>query len=174
MDALEYAEKIAGESLDQARDAYDLQYERVYKFATLVASGAGAAGVYAVGRIGTPAAYTLVWPLAALSCWWFVVVGALLLRGAASNKLMIGTGSAAIRARLAKHSAALQASGYSEGMAEGGLWLTRWDQLAAVDAQIEQYGAAATQRARALDRAYWALVCSPAIAGLAYAIAARL
>jgi hypothetical protein len=165
MDALEYSEEIAGETLNQARDAYDAMHERVYKFATLVAGGAGGVGVYALGKIGTAGAHLQVWPLAALSCWWFVIAAAILLRGAASKKLMVGTSSAAIRRRLDKH---LKAG--KDDSTETALWLTRWDQLAAIDDQIEKYSAAASQRALALDRAYWALVGSPVIAVTVYAV----
>jgi hypothetical protein len=170
MDALEYAEKIAGETLNQARNAYDSMYDRVYKFATLVAGGADGVGAYALGKIGTAGAHLQVWPLGALSCWWFLIAGAVLFHAAASNTLMVGTASAAIRRRLDKH---LKAAG-SDGTVETALWFTRWDQLAAIDGQIESYSGAASRRAIALDRAYWCLACSPFIPALAYAVAAHV
>jgi hypothetical protein len=173
VDALEYAEKITDETLDQVRDAYDAQYERVYKFATLVASGAGAAGVYAVGKIGTPGPATVLWALAALSCWWFLILGAVLLAGARSEQLLVGTASAAIRGRIAKHTAALNLTTPGTDVTDTALWLTRWDQLAAVDKQIDLYSEAATRRARVLDYAYSCLVGSPLIAAVGYALAAR-
>jgi hypothetical protein len=171
MDALEYAENVAGKTLNQLREAYDSQHERAYKLATLVVSGAGAAGVYALGKVGAADAGWVVWPLAALSCWWFATFGVILLCGAASKKLLAGATSDAIRVRLAKHSAGRPQPLTAES-AEAALWLTRWDELAAIDKEINQYSTAASQRARALDRAVWCLVASPLIAAAAYAVAA--
>jgi hypothetical protein len=169
MDAIEFAEKITGETLDQLRDVYDTQHERIYKFATLLASGAGAAGVYALGQVGTPAGRAVVWPVAAVSCWRFLIVAVLLLRGVLSNLLLAGTASAAIRERIGKHTVALKAESPDKDTSEGALWLTRWEQLAAMDLQILQYSGANTRRARVLDRAYWAFVASPLVAAAAYA-----
>lgn len=165
MDALEFAEKTSAETLDQVRGAYDKLHESVLKLATLVAGGAGGAGVYALGKIGTVGAHLQVWPLMSLSCWWFFIAGALLVRGAASNTLLAGTSSGAFRQRFEKH---LKNAG-AAGAHDTALWLTRWDELAGVDEQIELYAAAASRRARVLDRAYLCVVVSPIIAGIAYA-----
>jgi hypothetical protein len=161
MDAIEYVEKTAAATLAQACCTYDGMLERVYKFSTLVAGGAGGAGVYALGKIGSATASQVV-PLAALSCWWFLIAGITLLHGAKSNAMKAGTSGNTLRERLLYH----QRDGtYDEATA---LWYTRWDQLRSVDQQIVEYSDAASKRAQTLDRAYWCLACSPAVAVLAY------
>lgn len=161
MDAIEYVEKTTAATLVQACSAYEGMLERVYKFSTLVAGGAGGAGVYALGKIGLPN-ISQVAPLAALSCWWFLIAGVTLLHGAKSNPMKAGTSSDTLRHRLLHH----QRGGTTDEATA--LWYTRWDQLCSVDQQIVAYSEAATRRAGTLDRAYWCLACSPAIAALAY------
>lgn len=161
MDSIEYVEKTAAGTLTQACTAYDGMLDRVYKFSTLVAGGAGGTGIYALGKIGSLSASQVV-PLAALSFWWFLIVGVTLFHGAKSNSMKAGTSADALRQRLLQHQ---RGGTVDEATA---LWFTRWDQLCAMDLQIIQYSEAATRRAGTLDRAYWCLACSPAIAALAY------
>lgn len=160
MRALEIAEDIAAHTLDDARKGYDALYERVYRFAALLASGAGAAAVYAFGKIGHPGALTEIVPIAALSLWWFAIMVSLLARGGASRALKAGTGGDAFRARYLQR---LQ----EHGSEEDAVWLSRWDQVKAVDLQAEDYAKGTTARARSLDRAVWFLAGSPVIAGFA-------
>jgi hypothetical protein len=161
MDALEFAEKVSGEALESAQSAYDDMQERVYKFASVLAGGAGGVGAYAIGKLGPQTPVSQVVPLIVLSVYWFSIVAVLLIRGARSTHLMAGTSSAAVRERVAKH----KKEGASD---EDALWFTRWGHLSAVDAQIKQYADGATRRARALDNAYWCLAVSPAVAALGY------
>jgi hypothetical protein len=161
MNNLEFAEKASSEALDDARKAYDALHERIYKFATFLAGGAGGVGVYALGKIGAANAASQFFPLAALSLYWFILVGAVLVKGASSRQLTAGTTSKAIRERLNRYSS----SGSND---ENALWLTRWDQLASVDKQIEDYADGTSRRARSLDIAYTCLACSPAIPAIAY------
>lgn len=161
MDSIEYVERTAAATLMQACAAYDGMLDRVYKLSTLVAGGAGGAGVYALGKLGAHSASQVV-PLAALSCWWFLIVGATLFHGAKSNSMKAGTSADALRQRLLQHQRD------STGDEATALWFTRWDQLCSVDLQIVQYCEAATKRAGTLDKAYWCLACSPAVAAIAY------
>lgn len=164
MDSIEYVERTAAATLMQACNAYDAMLDRVYKFSTLVAGGAGGAGVYVLGKMESLSAGQVV-PLAALSCWWFLIVGATLFHGAKSNSMKVGTSAETLRQRLLQH----QRDGTADEATA--LWFTRWDQLCSVDLQIVQYSEAATNRAGTLDKAYWCLACSPAVAALAYLFA---
>lgn len=166
MDALDYAEKTASETLARAQAAYDALHTRIYAFATVLATGAGGAGVYALGRLDEPSQLV---PLGTLSCWWFLIVGAVLLKGAASRAITLGTSGDAIRRRLLQH----QQSPQTAGDVAAALWFTRWDQLASVDQQTAAFAAGTTERARVLDRAYWCVVASPLVAGLGWLLAGR-
>lgn len=159
--ALELAEAVSAQALDDSRKAYDALYERVYRFATLLASGAGGAGVYALGKVGQTDAALQVLPLAALSVWWFVIVAALLLRGGASRAMKAGTAGDKVRERFLKHLA-------QHGNDAHAVWYTRWDQVKTVDKQAEDYAKGTSDRALTLDKAYWCLAGSPAVAVLAY------
>lgn len=167
MDAIEYVEASAQATLKEARAAYDGMHERIYKLVTLVTGGAGAVGVYTLGKLGSAPMWQLV-PLAAVCCWWFLIAGAVLARGAKSNSFSVGTSADALRRRLLAHQARAGCS--EESVA---LWYTRWDHLVSVDEQILSYSHAATRRARTLDAAYLCLICSPAVAAWAYLLAAR-
>jgi hypothetical protein len=161
MSSVELAEKVTADALQSSRGAYDLMHDRAHKFATIVAGGAGGAGIYALGKIGLASAWPQVVSLGALSIWWFVIAGTVLLRAAASRPLMAGTSSAAIRSCMRSH----LDKGDNEDIA---LWKTRWQNLAAVDLQIKGYARGTTARAQVLDRAYWCIACSPAIGVLGY------
>ena len=161
--ALEFAEKAAAETLDDARKAYDALYERVYKFGTLLASGAGAAGIYGLGKIGQPGAAGQVATLLALSAWWFTISAFTLLHGGSSRPLAAGTAGDSVRERFLKRLS-------EKGSDADALWYTRWDQVKAVDEQAAAYADGTSARARALDKAYRCLVASLAVVPLAYVL----
>lgn len=166
MDSIEYAEKTAEGTLAQARAAYESMHERSYKFATLVAGGAGGVAVYALGKINVQGAATQLVLLGVLSCWWFFIAGVVLLRGSRSNPLTLGTLGSAVRRRIQAHVDAQK----GEADQDAALWYVRWDQLEGVDAQILSYSRAATRRAKVLDAGAWCLALSPIVVGLAYAV----
>ena len=170
MDITEFAESCAESALDEAKATYDGFHERVHKLVALLVAGAGGAGVYALGKMGPQSALMQVIPLGALSCWWLLIAGLLLLHGASSLEMTPGSTSAAVAEHFNRHFRALE-SDQAEAQA---LLKTRWDQLAAVDCQILAYCAGVTQRAKALDKAYLAVVFSPLIVALALLLAYRL
>ena len=157
METIDFAEKVVDASLKEARAAYDAMHDRAYKFATLTMGASGAVSIYALGKIGADGYLWHVIPMALLAAWWFVAASVLLLKGAASNEMAAGTTSAKIRERVTKHSK----KGDSEPDLEQGLNLTRWDQVAAADIQIQAFSAANIERAKALDAAYRWMVASP-------------
>jgi hypothetical protein len=167
MDAIDYAEKIASDTLSEARSTYDALHERVHKFVTLALGGAGGLGAYAI-NIAAPNRLPPALALGAVACWLLLVSGLLLLRGAASSELRAGSTSQALRTRLEQHSSAMDGQdATNEQRAAIALLNTRWDQLSAVDAQISEYAKAGIRRAEALDRAYLAAVIGSPIALLA-------
>jgi hypothetical protein len=169
MDAIDFAEQVAGAALTEARGTYDLLHDRAYRFITLALGGAGGAGVYALGKIGASGALIQVLPLCAVSLWWFSIALYLLLKASTSQEMKAGTTSAAIRSRIRQHTPSLE----WEGANEQALALTRWEQLAAVDLQIDTYSAAASQRATVIDRAYRAFGLSFLPAALGWILALR-
>lgn len=121
MDALEYAEKTVNAALSDARSTYDQLHERAYKFVTLAMGAAGAVCIYALGKLGTNGYLLQVLPLGSLAAWWFCVAAVLLLKGASTNEMTVGTSSASIRERIAEHSKGLD----EETASERALALTR-------------------------------------------------
>ncbi len=169
METIDFAEKTVDDSLREARASYDAMHERAYKFATLTMGASGAVSIYALGKIGADGYLWQVVPMTLMAAWWFVAASLLLLRGAATNEMSAGTTSAKIRERVTKHS--VTEGGKAD--LDRGLNLTRWDQLAAVDIQIQAFSSANIERAKALDVAYRWMVASP-LAGLAGLILAHI
>ena len=161
METIDFAEKAVDASLRDARASYDAMHERAYKFATLTMGASGAVSIYALGKIGADGYLWHVIPMALLATWWFVAASALLLKGAATNEMSAGTTSAKIRERVTKHSKKEE----GEPDLEQGLNLTRWDQVAAADNQIQAFSDANIERAKSLDAAYRWMVASP-LAGM--------
>lgn len=161
METIDFAEKTVDASLKEARASYDAMHERAYKFATLTMGASGAVSIYALGKIGADGYLWQIIPMALMAAWWFVAASVLLLKGAATNEMSAGTTSAKIRERVTKHSE----KEVGEADLEQGLNLTRWDQLAAADIQIQVFSNANIVRAKALDAAYRWMVASP-LAGL--------
>lgn len=159
MIALEYVEQVTAGTLSEAKATYDALHERVHKLVTLIVGGAGGVGVYALGKIGVTGAMVQVLPLSALACWWLLIAGMLLLRGATSLELKAGSTSASLTHAFNRHWPTVE----GEGLESQALNLARWDQLAAVDLQIADFCKGARLRAKALDDAYLALVFSPVI-----------
>lgn len=157
METIDFAEKAVEASLKEARASYDAMHERSYKFATLTMGASGAVSIYALGRIGADGYLWHVIPMAFLATWWFVAASGLLLKGAGTKEMSAGTTSAYIRDRVAKHSKKMD----GEPDLEQGLNLTRWDQVAASDKQIQAFSVANIERAKALDAAYRWMVASP-------------
>jgi len=156
INALQLAEKIAEETLDEARKAYDAQYERALKFVTLLASGAGAGTIFLMGKLETNGLPRQFWPLAVFLFWWFAIASYVLLFGAASRQLSAGTSGAAIRDTFL-------ANVETHGKESDALWHTRWSQNASVTKQIDEYALATSARARAISRGYKAFVASPLV-----------
>lgn len=169
METIDFAEKIVDASLKEARASYDAMHERAYKFATLTMSASGAVSIYALGKIGADGYLWQTIPMALMAFWWFVAASVLLLKGATTNEMSAGTTSAKIRERVMKHSEKVG----GEVDLEQGLNLTRWDQLAAADIQIQAFSNANIERAKALDAAYRWMVASP-LAGITGLILAHL
>lgn len=166
MNSIEYAEKTAEGTLEQARAAYELMHDRSYKFSTLVAGGAGGVAVYALGKFNVQDATVQLVLLGVLSCWWFFIAGIVLLRGSRSNLLTVGTTGNAIRQRIQAHASAQ----VGKADQDAALWYTRWDQLESVDEQIVRYSKAATRRAKILDAGVWCVALSPVVMAIAYAM----
>lgn len=157
METIDFAETAVDASLKEARASYDAMHERAYKFATLTMGASGAVSIYALGKIGADGYLWHVIPMALLAAWWFVAASALLLKGAATKEMSAGTTSGKIRERVTKHSR----KEHGDPDLEQGLNLTRWDQLAAADIQIQAFSDANIERAKALDAAYRWMVASP-------------
>lgn len=167
-DILDYAEAQSEKTLIVARKSYDDLHERVYKLATVLTGGAGAIGVYALGKVGSGDALQWV-PLATLSAWWFVTAGVLVIRGATSSAVSPGNGPDNIRryylARLSEQPAD------SVDCDAAAMQITREAELDLQQIRIRNYTAGCTARAKAIDAAYKSVAISPTPAALA-AIAA--
>jgi hypothetical protein len=176
MNEVEYAEKITADALQQARHAYDMLYDRVYRFSTLVAGGGGAMGTYAFGKMGDTQTSPQWIALLTVSGWLFFLSGFAIWFGTSSNTLTVGTLAKAIRARLSAHESNSTGITLREDepdrakfdARQQALWLTRWDNLAAVDEQIVSVSKATSRRAKSLDLSHKMLMATPAIAIAAY------
>lgn len=161
LNELQFAEKVSAQALADARKSYDALYERVLKLVTLVSGAAGAAGVFVLGKLTANGVPTELWPLAALSSWWFVIAAGVLLRGARSRHMTTGTSGMAVGRRFTE---------LRTLQGKHALWHTRWEHLAAEDLQIKNFAAGTSARSKILDIAYDCLVASPGVAGLAYVL----
>lgn len=93
MDTLDYVEARTDKTMAVLRQSYDDLHERAYKLATVLVAGGGAAGAYALGKIGVADASVLSWaPIAALALSWFGNAAWLMWRGATSRQLSPGNG----------------------------------------------------------------------------------
>lgn len=176
MNEVEYGERITADALQHARHAYDMLYDRIYRFATLVAGGGGAVGTYALAKLGETQISAHWIALLAVSVWLFFLSGIALWFGTSSNTLTAGTTAKAMRARINIHETSWTRTTLQQSHTgtpindarETAFWLTRWDNLAAVDKQIESFSQATTRRAKALDWSHRLLMLTPVVAILAY------
>lgn len=172
MTILDFAEQTATATLKVAAEGYDMAYERVNKLAMLVLGGAGAAGVYALGKLGLRSDLFQALPLLLLALWWLGVGGTLMLSGSESREVNLGADSLDLRKIYNEELSRSKASGAAETHP---LEQTRWRHLDAVDEQIRVYADGLSKRSEALDRAYRALIASPlpAFIGIVLAAAAN-
>lgn len=158
MDILTYTEEVAAKSLEVAREAYDELHERAYKLATVLVTGGGAVGAFALSRLATSSTPVGWAPLAALALSWFAIAALLILGGATSKLLSPGNGPRNLRsyysARLAEY----------PGDEAKALELTRDAELDLLQVRLRAYTHGSTVRSMAIDRAYWCIaLCSPSV-----------
>lgn len=170
MHVIDYVEQVTAGTLNEAKSTYDALHERVHKLVTLIVGGAGGVGVYALGKVGAIGAIIQVLPLSALACWWLLIAGVLLLRGATSLELKAGSTSSSLTQTFNRRWSTVE----GENLESQALDLVRWDQLASVDLQIIDFCRGATLRSKSLDNAYKALVFSPLVAVFFLLLAYRL
>lgn len=172
MTVVDFIEQTAAGTLKVAADGYDLAYERVSKLATLILGGAGAAGVYALGKIDARADLFQVLPLSLLALWWLGVGGTLMLSGSRSREVNLGASSLELRKIHNDEVGRLESAVEAQTVA---LEKLRWRHLDAIDEQIAIYARGLSERSEALDAAYRALIASPlpVLIGIALAAAAN-
>lgn len=172
MGVIDFMERSATATLKVATDSYDSAYERVNKLGALILGGAGAAGVYALGKIDAPSDLFQVLPLALLAIWWLGVAATLLLAGGKSREVNLGANSIELRKIYNEELGRLSSS---DDRAAHALEQTRWRHLDAIDDQIRIYAEGLSHRSEALDRTYRALAASPlpAFIGILLAAAAN-
>lgn len=169
MEAIDFVEKTVGDALKEARTTYDSLHERSYKFVTLVTGAAGAMAVYALGKIGSEKYLLQVLPLISWAIFLFWIAGVVLIKGAATQEMKVGTTSASLLARIQKHLSLVGETTFERALND-----TRWDQAAAVDKQIIEYCEGSKLRAEALDLAYQQLAGSWVFGILGFAVATLL
>ena len=154
MEPLEYVEGLTEKTVTVLRQSYDDLHERAYKLATVLVGGAGAAGAYALGKMGGTSAAVVWAPLAALALSWLGVAALLVWRGATSRVLSTGIGP---RNPLGYFDERLVESGVPAVAMEQ----TRRAELALQQTRIDEYNRGCTERALAIDLAYKsAAICS--------------
>jgi hypothetical protein len=77
MTELDYLEELSRRRTEYALDNLDRMKDRAYLLLTMLLGGAGGAGGFALGQIGSPYAVWVVAGLGALSVWWFVLAAVL-------------------------------------------------------------------------------------------------
>lgn len=166
MEPIDYVEKTVEEALKEARTTYDALHERSYKFVILVTGAAGAMAVYALGKIGTERYLLQVLPLTFWALFLFRIAGVVLMKGAATREMRVGTTGGSLLARIRKHLSLVGETAYDKALTD-----TRWDQVAAVDMQITEFCEGSKLRAAALDSAYQKLAWSWVFGILGFAVA---
>lgn len=158
MPVLDFMEQTATATLKVAAESYDSAYERVNKLAALILGGAGAAGVYAVGKIGSRSDLFQALPLSLLAVWWLGIAATLMLAGGRSREVNLGANSIELRKIYNEELGRLASADDSATLA---LEQTRWRHVDAIDEQIRIYSEGLSSRSEALDRACRALAASP-------------
>lgn len=167
MDAINYVEATVAAALTEARTTYDTLHDRSYKFVTLVMGAASAMAVYGLGKVGTDGYLLQLIPLGFWSLYLFWVASKLLIDGAATQQMNVGTTSAKLIERIHQH----EKDKSGEQAQHEAVISTRWDQVASIDQQILDYSKGATRRGLAIDIAYKRTAKSPIFGLFGYAVA---
>lgn len=158
MDILEYAEKQADDTLKQLRTSYDDLHERLQKVVTALVGGAGAAGAYALSKMG-PEGREAEWaPVGTLAATWFLIAAVAALRGARSQPLSPGNGPSNI---LAYYEARLRDAAEAATPTVAAMEATRRAELVLQQRRLTEYAQACVRRARVLDVTYLGVAFSP-------------
>lgn len=160
MQMLDYMEKEALRTQQALMAEYATAHGRVYQLATLLLGGGGAVGAYALGQWLKDGVQPLLWlPLLAVSLWWFVLAGVLLLGGGLSRRLGLGgTPNVLGQAYVAK------GGDFGEPEAEHNQRAVvdvRLAELATQQQRIEDWLRACAARAHVLDTVYRLAACTP-------------
>ena len=148
MDTLDYVETRTDKTMAVLRQSYDDLHERAYKLATVLVAGGGAAGAYALGKMGASDASVLSWaPIAALALSWFGNAAWLMWRGATSRELSPGIGPQSL---MENYDFRVQHGAGAEQALEG----LRRQEMELQQARMDAYGNGCITRANAIDNAY--------------------
>lgn len=161
MEMLDYVEARADQTMAVLRQSYDDLHERAYKLATVLVAGGGAAGVYAMGKMGAPDAAVFTWaPIAALALSWFGTASILVWDGATSKELSAGIGP---RTLIENYDWRIEHGEPADAAVAG----MRRQEMELQQVRIGAYSSGCISRAEAIDRAYkTAAICTPLVPAL--------
>lgn len=173
MEMIDFMEREAVRLLAQVSLEYQRGHDLAYRLMTLLVGGGGATVAYVLGRWGDGENSQVLWALAAMSIWWFIVALLLTYFGLHSNEISDGGSPSVLgtcylneggQYKTIDGTALLESS---EADRKATL-ATRWALLARRDLDIKQHRTVTACRLTALDRAYTAVAFSPAVALLGW------
>jgi hypothetical protein len=171
MPVVDFMERTALATLKVVADSYDAAYERVIKLAALILGGGGAAGIYALGKIGNRSDLIHVLPLSLVAVWWMYVGASLMHAGSKSRTVNLGASPMELRKI---YNEEIQRSLSETDPETRALEQTRWRHLDVVEKQIDIYVEGLSSRSEAIDKASKKLFFSPLLAVIGLVVAAAV
>lgn len=162
MELLDYVEDQGRRNAVFSLETLELMSKRAHTLLTLLLGGAGASGTVALAQLGPAGVRWVLWPLAAVSVWWFALAAWVAVKGLRTREVRAPAGAPGA---LLKHFEALRHYSRSAAM-EGAqdmdaLEELRRDELATLDETAKAYRQASSTVAAALDAAYVGAAATP-------------
>lgn len=175
MELLDYVEEQGRRNAAFSVETLELMNKRAHTLLTLLLAGAGATGTMALAQLGPGGVRWVLWPLAAVSVWWFALAAWVAVKALRTREVRAPAGEPVA---LLKHfeelhhftrSAALEQAQDLDALKE-----LRQDELRTLDKTARGYRQASTSVAWALDKAYLGAAGTPLLALTALGLARLL
>lgn len=162
MDLLDFVEEQGRRNAAFSLETLELMSKRAHALLTLLLGGAGASGTLVLAQLGPAGTRWMLWPLAAVSIWWFLLAGWVAVKALRTREVRAPAGSP--EALLSHHAqlviyaadALKETRDTIDPLAE-----LRRDELATLAETAKGYRRASWGAADALDKAYLGAAVTP-------------
>lgn len=175
MELIDFAEKQGQRAAAFSLEGMEIMNRRSGTLLAMLVAGAGAAGSYALGQIARPDGIWALCTLGAASVWWFALAALLAWRPLQSREVRAQARSGlALLEQAKKYDDYIKQEALEGEAVSDTLTLLREMELRLQDDAIQDYRAASTAAALALDRVYRGAACTPVVVGLGLVLAKYL